>query len=138
MVRQSGLGGSRRGGTAEPLGVKNRKLARSISDAGWSELVRQLTYKAAWYGRELLKIDRWCPSSKRCGSCGRVVDKLPLNVRKCQCQCGATHDRDINAAQNILAAGLAVSVCGNGVRLDGHSFKEQPRKTRKRKKQKPK
>ena len=118
--------------------VKNRKLARSISDTGWGELVRQLTYKAEWYGRELIKIDRWFPSSKRCGSCGHIVSKLPLNVREWTCQCGATHDRDINAAHNILAAGLAVSVCGDSVRLDGHSSREQPRKTRKVRKQKPK
>lgn len=118
--------------------VKNRKLARSISDAGWGELVRQLTYKAQWYGRELIKIDRWFPSSKRCGSCGYIVDKLPLSVREWTCQCGAIHDRDINAAQNILAAGLAVSVCGADVRPNNHSVKGQLRKPRKGKKQKPK
>ena len=118
--------------------VKNRKLARSISNAGWGELVRQLTYKAEWSGRELIKLDRWFPSSKRCGSCGHVVDKLPLSVREWTCQCGATHDRDVNAAQNILAAGLAVNVCGDSVRPEGHSANRQLRKTRKRKKQKPK
>ncbi len=62
--------------------VKNPKLARAISDAAWGELVRQLEYKQAWYGRTLVKIDRWFPSSKRCGHCGHVVDKLPLNVRE--------------------------------------------------------
>jgi putative transposase len=97
--------------------VKNRKLALAISDASWGELIRQLTYKCQWYGRELIKIDRWFPSSKRCGNCGHVVGKLPLSVREWECSnCGAHHDRDINAAKNILAAGLAVKVCGATVR----------------------
>ena len=97
--------------------VKNHKLAGSISDASWGELVRQLIYKAAWYGRNLVKIDRWFPSSKRCGNCGHIVDKLPLNMREWTCfECGTVHDRDLNAANNILAAGLAVSVCGATVR----------------------
>jgi putative transposase len=97
--------------------VKNHKLARAISDASWGELVRQLTYKAVWYGRNLVKIDRWFPSSKRCGNCGHIVDKLGLSIREWTCsKCGAVHDRDLNAANNILAAGLAVSVCGATVR----------------------
>ena len=101
--------------------VKNRKLALSISDASWGELVRQLEYKCDWYGRTLVKIDRWFPSSKRCGKCGHIVEKLPLNIREWGCpNCGAHHDRDINAAQNILAAGLAVKVCGANVRPDRH------------------
>jgi len=99
--------------------VKNHKLAQAISDASWSELVRQLEYKAEWYGRMLVKIDRWFPSSKRCNSCGHTVDKLPLNIREWTClSCGEKHDRDVNAAVNILAAGLAVSVCGASVRPD--------------------
>ncbi len=102
--------------------VRNHKLARAISDASWGELVRQLTYKCEWYGRELVKIDRWFPSSKRCGSCGHVVDKLPLNVREWQCpECDVKHDRDVNAAVNVLAAGLAVSVCGATVRPVGEA-----------------
>jgi putative transposase len=85
--------------------LKNRKLAFSISDASWGELVRQLEYKCDWYGRTLVKIDRWFPSSKRCGNCGHIVEKLPLNIREWDCpHCGMHHDRDINAAQNILAA----------------------------------
>ncbi len=105
--------------------VKNHKLALAISDASWGELIRQLAYKCEWYGRELIKIDRWFPSSKRCGNCGHIVDKMPggrgtrpaLNIREWECpKCGANHDRDINAANNILAAGLAVSVCGATVR----------------------
>jgi putative transposase len=97
--------------------VKNHKLARAISDANWGELVRQLEYKASWYGRELVKIDRWFPSSKRCSNCGHIVEKMPLNIRQWNCpQCGTNHDRDINASINILAAGLAVLVCGATVR----------------------
>lgn len=119
--------------------VKNSALARSISDAGWGELVRQLEYKAAWYGRKLVKIDRFFPSSKRCESCGFVIDKLPLSIREWDCpECGTTHDRDINASRNILAAGLAVTVCGANVRPDRHSSKGQLRKTSNGKKQKPK
>ncbi|NEN91062.1 MAG: IS200/IS605 family element transposase accessory protein TnpB [Okeania sp. SIO3H1] len=97
--------------------VKNHKLARAINDANWGELVRQLEYKAEWYGRELIKIDRYFPSSKRCSNCGHVVEKLPLKIREWDCpECAAHHDRDINASINILAAGLAVSVCGATVR----------------------
>ncbi|AYZ64056.1 transposase [Burkholderia multivorans] len=96
--------------------LKNRKLAKSISDAGWSEFVRQLTYKARWYGRTLIGIDRWYPSSKRCADCGHTVASLPLKVRAWDCPgCGLTHDRDINAARNVLAAGLAVSAHGESV-----------------------
>lgn len=101
--------------------VKNRKLALDLSDASWAELVRQLDYKCDWYGRTLVKIDRWFPSSKRCSSCGHIVEKLPLNVREWDCSnCGTHHDRDVNAAKNILAAGLAVKVCGANVRPDRH------------------
>jgi putative transposase len=101
--------------------MKNHKLAQAIADASWSQLVRQLEYKCQWYGRTLVKIDRWFPSSKRCGNCGHIVDKLPLDEREWDCpECGTHHDRDINAANNILAAGLAVIVCGANVRPDGH------------------
>ena len=95
---------------------KNRCLAKSISDASWSEFVRQLEYKAQWYGRTLIGIDRWYPSSKRCSDCGHTVSKLPLSVREWVCpECGTIHDRDINAARNVLAAGLAVSAHGEAV-----------------------
>lgn len=98
--------------------VKNHRLAKAISDCSWGELVRQLEYKAKWYGRDLVKIDQWFPSSKRCSSCHHVVDKLPLNIRQWKCpKCGVSHDRDINAAINILAVGKAVLVCGASVRL---------------------
>ncbi|HEU4782655.1 MAG TPA: transposase [Ktedonobacterales bacterium] len=78
-----------------------------------------MTYKAAWYGRTLVRIVRWEPSSKRCSACGQVLDTLPLDIRQWTCPnptCGAQHDRDINAAQNILAVGLTVTACGEPVR----------------------
>ncbi|HEY9872547.1 MAG TPA: RNA-guided endonuclease TnpB family protein [Candidatus Obscuribacterales bacterium] len=119
--------------------VKNHKLANSISDASWGELVRQLDYKCQWYGRELVKIDRWFPSSKRCGNCGYIAEKMPLSVREWDCpECGISHDRDLNAASNILAAGLAVSVCGANIRPSGDNSRRQLRNPRKGKKQKPK
>ena len=95
---------------------KNRCLAKSISDASWSEFTRQLEYKAQWYGRTLVGIDKWYPSSKRCSDCGHTVIKMPLNIRAWTCpECGSTHDRDINAARNVLAAGLAASAHGESV-----------------------
>ncbi|MFE4252585.1 RNA-guided endonuclease InsQ/TnpB family protein [Streptomyces sp. NPDC056910] len=96
--------------------VKNRKLARAISDAAWSQFRSTLEYKAAWYGREVIAIDRWFPSSKLCSSCGALADEMPLSVRTWTCECGTTHDRDVNAAKNLLAAGRAVTACGAGVR----------------------
>jgi putative transposase len=105
----------------EDLSVRNmvrvRALARAISDASWSELRRMLEYKADWYGRTVIAIDRFHPSSKTCSACGHLAAKMPLNVREWTCaSCGALHDRDVNAAKNILAAGLAVAACGDGVR----------------------
>ncbi|WP_246113694.1 RNA-guided endonuclease InsQ/TnpB family protein [Streptomyces montanus] len=95
----------------------NRTLARSISDASWTELRSMLEYKCAWYGRELVAIDRFFPSSKTCSTCGLIRDELLLSVREWACEgCGTWHDRDHNAAQNILAAGQAVSACGADVR----------------------
>ncbi|MGW1071030.1 RNA-guided endonuclease InsQ/TnpB family protein [Streptomyces aureus] len=115
--------------------VKNGRLARAVSDAAWRELRTMLEYKCAWYRRELVVIDRWFPSSKLCGSCGTIRAKLPLNVREWTCECGMVHDRDANAAQNILAAGLAVSACGDGVRPQRESsragrssMKQEPRR----------
>ncbi len=94
----------------------NHCLARAISDAAWRELRTMLEYKCRWYGRDLVVVDRWFPSSKACSACGAVRDDLPLNVREWTCRCGARHDRDVNAARNIRAAGLAVLACGDGVR----------------------
>ncbi|MCO6750724.1 transposase [Streptomyces sp. IpFD-1.1] len=96
--------------------VKNSRLARAISDAAWADFRSMLEYKAHWYGREVIAVDRWFPSSKLCSACGTSRDKLPLNVRTWTCDCGTTHDRDVNAANSLLAAGLAVSVCGAGAR----------------------
>ena len=94
----------------------NHSLARAISDAAWRELRGMLEYKCQWYGRDLVVVDRWFPSSKACSVCGVVRDGLPLHVREWTCRCGARHDRDVNAARTIRAAGLAVLACGDGVR----------------------
>ncbi|MFF2133118.1 RNA-guided endonuclease InsQ/TnpB family protein [Streptomyces olivochromogenes] len=96
--------------------VKNRTLARAISDAAWSQLRSMLEYKAPWYGREVIAVDRFFPSSRLCSHCGALAERMPLGVRTWTCVCGTTHDRDVNAANNLLAAGLAVSVWGAGVR----------------------
>lgn len=97
--------------------VRNGKLARAISDASWSQFRELLEYKADWYGRTVITVDRWFPSSKTCSACGKLADRMPLNVRQWTCDgCGVWHDRDVNAARNILAAGLAVAACGDGVR----------------------
>ena len=97
--------------------VRHPTLAQAISDVGWGELVRQLTYKAAWYGRDLVAVDKWYPSSKRCSDCGHVLSSVSLDTRRWTCpECGSVHDRDVNAAKNVLAAGLAVSACGEAVR----------------------
>jgi putative transposase len=98
--------------------VKNPHLAKAISDVGWGEFVRQLDYKAKWYGRHLVKIDRWYPSSKTCSICQHVLPDLDLAVREWVCpNCGTPHRRDHNAAKNVLAEGLSVFVaCGGSVR----------------------
>jgi putative transposase len=96
--------------------VGNRRLARAISDAGWRQFRQLLEYKAGWYGRDVIAVDRWFPSSKLCSACGALAATMPLHLRTWTCGCGTTHDRDVNAARNILAAGLAVTVCGAGVR----------------------
>ncbi|WP_405617912.1 RNA-guided endonuclease InsQ/TnpB family protein [Streptomyces sp. NBC_00076] len=96
--------------------VKNRSLARAVSDAAWSQFRSMLEYKAAWYGREVIVVDRFFPSSKLCSTCGTLQDRMPLHVRTWTCGCGTTHDRDVNAAKNLLAVGLTVTACGAGVR----------------------
>ncbi|QQE87206.1 RNA-guided endonuclease InsQ/TnpB family protein [Azotobacter chroococcum] len=104
----------------ESLAVKNMlrnpKLSKAIADAGWSEFVRQLEYKGGWAGRQVVAIDRWYPSSKRCSCCGHILRRLPLEVRSWTCpECATEHDRDVNAAINIKAAGLAVLALGEDV-----------------------
>ena len=108
--------------------VRNRHLARAIADCGWGEFRRQLEYKCKRYGRDLVVISRWYPSSETCSACGHLLADLSLSARHWSCpSCGTRHDRDINAAKNILAAGLAVArgspgdACGAGVRHSGSS-----------------
>jgi putative transposase len=122
--------------------VRNRHLARAISDCGWGEFRRQLAYKCQQYGRELVVIDRWYPSSRTCSACGHLLVELSLSTRHWSCPCcGARHDRDVNAAKNILAAGRAVArgspgdACGAEVRHSGSSrvhsaAKQEPRPAR--------
>ena len=105
----------------EDLGVRNMmsngKLARCIGDAGFGMCRRMLEYKADWCGKEVKLVDRFFPSSKRCNCCGFISEKLPLNVREWDCpECKAHHDRDENAAKNILGAGHAPTVRGCQVR----------------------
>jgi putative transposase len=89
--------------------LKNKRLAQSISDASWSEFVRQLEYKTTWYGSLLTKVDQFYPSSKLCSSCGYKLGKLSLSVRFWRCPvCGVLHDRDINAAMNLAACSKSV------------------------------
>ncbi|WP_131732309.1 RNA-guided endonuclease InsQ/TnpB family protein [Actinomadura formosensis] len=99
-------------------GLARTRLARSVHDAGWSQFVAMLEYKAQRYGRTFAKVDRWFPSSKLCSACGTVAEAMPLNIREWRCPCGAVHDRDVNAAINILAAGRADrrNACGGTVR----------------------
>jgi putative transposase len=97
--------------------VKNRKLSRAINEQGWYQFRSFLEYKCNWYGRKLIVINQWYPSSKTCSSCGSIQNKMPLNIREWTCpECGTHHDRDINAAKNILAVGTTVSACGDSVR----------------------
>jgi putative transposase len=95
--------------------IKNRKLSRAIADSGWRKFINALTYKCAWYGKNLLTIERFAASSKTCHVCRTKRKELPLQIREWRCECGVLHDRDINAARNIkafaLADALGSSVC---------------------------
>jgi putative transposase len=107
--------------------VKNHSLARAISDASWRQMRTMLEYKTQWYGRELVVVDRWFPSSKLCSGCGHLKAAMPLGERVFRCEaCPLVLDRDVNAALNILAAGLAVSACGAGVRPNQRKLGTQP------------
>jgi putative transposase len=130
----------------EDLAVKNmvrsHSLAKAISDVGWGEFRQMIEYKAARYGRHVIVISRWYPSSKTCSACGHLLAELSLKTRHWTCPgCGTLHDRDINAAKNILAAGLAVGArdgadaCGADVRHGGatpvqSAVKQEPRPVR--------
>jgi putative transposase len=109
-------------GTAQQPGRRVRQKAglnRAVLNAGFAELRRQIEHKAQWAGREVIAIDRWYPSSKRCGACGHVLSKLALSTRRWTCpSCGQLHDRDVNAAKNILAAALAVKAGAAALRID--------------------
>lgn len=98
----------------EDLAIANmllsRKISRSIQDSSWGEFVRQMKYKCKWYGKNLIIIDRFAPSSKRCSECGKINEELTLADREWACQCGANHDRDLNAAKNIKFFGLNTPV----------------------------
>jgi putative transposase len=99
--------------------MSHHALARAINDASWATFRRLLEYKCEWYGRDLIAIDRFHPSSKVCSACGAVKFAMPSSDRTFRCpdkSCGHREDRDVNAAKNILAAGLAVAACGDGVR----------------------
>ncbi|NBE83149.1 RNA-guided endonuclease InsQ/TnpB family protein [Micromonospora rubida] len=89
------------------VGLGRTRLAKSVHDAGWASFRAMLEYKAARYGRTFARVDRFFPSTRMCSACGRINDKMALAVRAWDCPCGAAHDRDINAAKNIKAAGQA-------------------------------
>lgn len=89
--------------------IKNHKLAKSIQDCSWSNLVAMLEYKASRYGRTIIKVNRWYPSSKLCSHCGYKMDEMPLTIREWTCpKCGIHHDRDVNASINILQEGIKI------------------------------
>jgi putative transposase len=88
-------------------GLGRTRLAKSVHDAGWASFTGMLEYKAARYGRTFGRVDRFFPSTRMCSDCGRINDKMALNVRAWHCPCGSTHDRDVNAAKNVKAAGQA-------------------------------
>ena len=100
--------------------LKNRRLSRSIADAGWHSLITKLEYKAKQEGKQLVKIDQWFASSKTCSCCGLKQETMPLTIRSWLCTCGATHDRDVNAAKNIRKQGiLKLKAEGLSVSADG-------------------
>ena len=100
--------------------VKNHKLAKSISDAGWGQFCTMLKYKSEWAGKTYIEVDRFYPSSKTCNNCLNRVDSLSLDIRSWQCpKCGENHNRDINAAQNIRDEGLRILTAGHTVTASG-------------------
>lgn len=95
-------------------GLARTRLAKSVHDAGWARLTRLIEEKAGYYGRYFGRIGRFVPSSQQCSECGRIDGRKPLDVREWECPCGAVHDRDVNAARNILAAGQAERLNASG------------------------
>ncbi|MEU7997065.1 transposase [Micromonospora sp. NPDC049060] len=98
-------------------GLGRTRLAKSVHDAGWARFIAMLEYKAARYGRAFGRVDRWFPSTRMCSDCGRIGEKMALNVREWDCPCGAVHDRDVNAAKNILAGGQADRLNDRGAQV---------------------
>lgn len=96
--------------------VQNHRLARALSDASIGNAIRKLESKAVQFGKNVIRIDRFFPSSKQCSACGTLKQDMSLDVRNWTCDCGAVHDRDVNAAKNILAVGQTVFAHGAGVR----------------------
>jgi len=88
--------------------IKNPKLSKHISDVSWGNFVNLLNYKCDWYGKELIKVNRFYPSSKTCNCCGWINQNLKLSEREWTCKCGEKHDRDLNASKNILKEGLKI------------------------------
>jgi putative transposase len=99
------------------VGLGRTRLAKSVHDAGWASFTGMLEYKADRYGRTFGRVDRFFPSTRMCSDCGRINDKMALNVRSWTCPCGSAHDRDVNAAMNVLAAGRAESLNDRGARI---------------------
>nr|WP_239542655.1 transposase [Micromonospora terminaliae] len=98
-------------------GLARTRLAKSVHDAGWASFTAMLEYKAARHGRTFGRVNRFFPSTRMCSQCGRINDKMALNVRAWDCPCGAAHDRDANAAINVLAAGQAESRNDRGAQV---------------------
>jgi len=100
--------------------IKNRKLSKHIADASWGKFVTLLQYKCDWYGKELVKVNRFYPSSKTCSECGWINQELKLSDREWTCNsCAAIHDRDLNASKNILKEGLKIISAGTVDYTDG-------------------
>jgi len=113
--------------------MQNHRLAGAIADASWSEFVRQLEYKSKWYNREIIKINQWFPSSQLCSACGeKRVERLKLSDREWNCDaCGVVHDRDLNAAKNILRAGMSLITGGSPGIVCGEHVGERDQESRK-------
>ncbi len=131
-LNAEGMGRSARGTEERPgKNVKAKAgLNRSVKDAAFGELRRQLVYKGEWYGRTVIAVDRWFASSRRCSACGAYRDGLGLDARRWRCEaCGVEHDRDVNAAQNIEAEGLRMLMHPEdtgGVRASGGEGERHP------------